>query len=193
MRTAGSDEGDAELIEGAAELGGLTFSGELFLERPEVVVAHEDAAVIAIESQRCAVAAEQLAQQSEIAMCGFGRKELSGQDLSGGVVLQAESGKARAAAFQPVVRRAVQLYQFAFAGGAQPTLAMRGSAALAGRSQTGLAQQTAQGFATQGKALDLAKFFAEVVIVEADVSGACQLQDVSPDAAGKTARSGRRA
>ena len=78
-----------------------------------------------------------------------------------------ESGKARAAAFQPVVRRAVQLYQFAFAGGAQPTLAMRGSAALAGRSQTGLAQQTAQGFATQGKALDLAKFFAEVVIVEA--------------------------
>ena len=123
-------------------------------------------------------------------MCGFGRKELSGQDLSGGVVLQAESGKALAAAFQPVVRRAVQLYQFAFAGGAQPTLAMRGSAALAGRSQTGLAQQTAQGFATQGKALDLAKFFAEVVIVEADVSGACQLQDVSADAAGKTARTG---
>ena len=78
------------MIEGAAELGGLTFSGELFLERPEVVVAHEDAAVIAKQSQRCAVAAEQLAQQSEIAMCGFGkRKELSGQDLSGGVVLQA--------------------------------------------------------------------------------------------------------
>jgi hypothetical protein len=26
----GGDEGNAELLEGAAELGGLTFSGELF-------------------------------------------------------------------------------------------------------------------------------------------------------------------
>ena len=30
LRTAGSDEGDTELLEGAAELGGLTFSGKLF-------------------------------------------------------------------------------------------------------------------------------------------------------------------
>ena len=39
LRTAGSDEGDAELLEGAAELRGLSFSGELFFHRPEVVVA----------------------------------------------------------------------------------------------------------------------------------------------------------
>ncbi len=45
----GGDEGDAELIQGAAELGGLAFSGELFFHRPDVIVADEDAAVIAVE------------------------------------------------------------------------------------------------------------------------------------------------
>ena len=89
----GGDEGDAELFEGAAELGGLAFSGELFLDRPEVVVADEDAAVIAVESERDAVAAQQLAEQGEIADGGFGGEELSGQDFSGGIVLQAESGE----------------------------------------------------------------------------------------------------
>jgi len=36
-----------------------------------------------------------------------------------------------------------------------------------GETQTGLPQETAQGLAAEGEALDLAKFFAEVVIVEA--------------------------
>src|SRR6266480_3620372 len=57
LGTAGGAEGDAELFKGAAELGGLTFSGELFFDRPEVVVAHEDAAVIAVKGERDAVAA----------------------------------------------------------------------------------------------------------------------------------------
>jgi hypothetical protein len=49
LRTAGSNEGDAELFQRASELSGLMFSSELFLDRPEVVVADEDAAVIAVE------------------------------------------------------------------------------------------------------------------------------------------------
>src|SRR5271166_5143271 len=57
---ASGDEGDAELLQSAAELGGLTLSGELFFHRPEVVVAHEDAAVIAIKGQRSTVATQQL-------------------------------------------------------------------------------------------------------------------------------------
>ena len=103
LRTVGGDEGDAELFQSAAELGGLAFSGELFFDRPGVVVAHEDAAVIAVKSQGHAVAAQQLAQQGEIAESGFGGEELGGQDFAGGVVLHAQSGEARAAAFQPVV------------------------------------------------------------------------------------------
>ena len=57
LRTAGGDEGDAELFESAAELSGVTFSGELFFQRPEVVVPDEDAAVIAVEGERDTVAA----------------------------------------------------------------------------------------------------------------------------------------
>src|SRR5271170_8392937 len=44
LGTAGGDEGDAELLEGASELSGLTFAGELFFNRPEVVVADKDSA-----------------------------------------------------------------------------------------------------------------------------------------------------
>ena len=171
LRTVGGDEGDAELLERAAELGGLTFSGELFLHRPEVVVAYEDAAVIAVKSERSAVAAQQLTQQQEITMCGFGGKELGGDDFSGGVVLQAERGEAWAAAFQPVMGRAIELHQFAFAGGSQTALAMRRGTAFSGRSQTGLTQKTAQSLAAQGEALDLAKFFAEMMVVEAGIGG----------------------
>ena len=54
LRSAGGDEGDAQLLQGAAELRGLTFAGELFFHRPEVVVANEDAAVVAVKGERSA-------------------------------------------------------------------------------------------------------------------------------------------
>src|SRR6202451_4858374 len=41
LRAASRNEGDAELLEGATELGGLAFSGELFFDRPVVVVQDE--------------------------------------------------------------------------------------------------------------------------------------------------------
>ncbi|MGA9883570.1 MAG: hypothetical protein WBQ34_07620 [Candidatus Acidiferrales bacterium] len=57
-RRVGSDVGNAELTEGAAELDGSTFAGELFLERPVIVVADEDTAAIAVEAEGNAVAAQ---------------------------------------------------------------------------------------------------------------------------------------
>ncbi len=57
LRAVGSDEGDAELREGAAELGGLAFTGELFFDGPVVVVADEDAVVVAVKRLACARAA----------------------------------------------------------------------------------------------------------------------------------------
>ena len=177
LGAAGGDEGDTELLQSAAELSGLAFAGELFFDGPEVVVADEDAAVITVKGERSALAAQQLTEQGEIAGGGFGGKEVSGQDLSGSVVLQTESGEARAAAFEPVVRRAIELHQFAFAGGTQTALAMSGRAAFAGRTETGPAQESAQGFAAQGEALDLAKFFPEMMVVETGIGGAGQAND----------------
>jgi hypothetical protein len=87
LGAAGGDEGDAELFEGASELSGLTFSGELFFQRSEVVVADEDAAVIAVEGERDTAGTQELAEQGEIAGSGFGGEEPGGEDFSGGIVL----------------------------------------------------------------------------------------------------------
>lgn len=107
----------------------------------------------------------------------FGGKELGGEDFAGSVVLQAESGEPWAAAFEPVVRRAVELDQFAFASRAQATLAMSGSAAFARGAQAGLAQLAAESLATEREAFDFAQFFAEGMIIESGIGGAGQTQD----------------
>jgi len=177
LGTAGGNESDAELFEGASELSGLTFSGELFFQRPEVVVTDEDAAVIAVEGERDTAGTQELTEQREIAGSGFGGEELSGEDFSGSIVLQAEGSEPGAAAFEPIMGGAVELHQFALASGSQTALAMSGSTTLSGRAETGLAQETAESFATEREALDLTKFFAEVVIVEAGISGAGQAND----------------
>ena len=57
--------------------------------------------------------------------------------------------------------------------------------AFSGRSQTGLAQKTTQSFAAQGEALDLAKFFAKVMIVETGIGGARQMDDVLANPGGQ--------
>ncbi len=52
-----------------------------------------------------------------------------------------------------------------------------GRVAFSGRPQTGLTQKTAKGLAAEGETFDLAKFLAEVVIVEAGIGGAGQAND----------------
>jgi hypothetical protein len=177
LRAVGGDEGDGQLFQGAAELGRLTFTGELFLDGPVVVVADEDAAVIAVKSERHTVAAEQLFQQAEIAESGFRGEELGGQDFAGGVVLHAKSGELGAAAFEPVVWAAVELHEFAEARGTHTALAMSGSAAFSRRPETMLTQQAAQGFATQGKAFALGQLLAKMVVVKARVDATRELHD----------------
>ena len=65
LRAVGGDEGDAQLFQGPAKLSRLAFSEELFFDRPTVVIADEDAAVITIESQRHAETAQQSGEASE--------------------------------------------------------------------------------------------------------------------------------
>src|SRR5260370_1303297 len=139
------------------ELGGLAFAGQLFFPCPVGMVADEDAAVIAVKSQRYAETAQQLAQQAEIAERGFRREELCGQDFPGGVILQAQSGELRAASFEPIVRAAVELHQFTEPRGTHAALALSGSTTLARRAEPILAHQTTQFFATTLKPLPLSQ------------------------------------
>jgi len=128
------------LIQGAAKLSGLAFSGQFFCE-----------------------------------------------DLAGGIVLHPQSGEIGAATFQPVVRGAVQLYQFPFPPGAPTTLAMVGRATFTGRTDAGGAQQTAQGLTAERETFLLSQFLVEVMIVEAGITTPRQLQDAVTGMRGQTA------
>src|SRR6266849_4112768 len=169
---------------------GLLFSSKLFVDGPVVVVTDEDAAVIAVKSQRHAVTAQQLAKQAEIAERGFRWEELGGEDFTGGVVLHPESGKLGATSFEPVVRAAVELHEFAEPSGTHAALAMSGSTALSRRAEAVVAQQPAQGFATEGKALALDQLLAEMVIVEAGVGATRELDDPLAYGIGQATRAG---
>ena len=165
------------MFQGPAKLSRLAFSEELFFDRPTVVIADEDAAVITIESQRHAETAQQLAKQAEITESRFRGEELCGQDFAGGIVLHTESGEARSTAFEPIVRAAIQLHEFAEPSRTHSTLTMSGRSALSRRAETVLAQQAAQGFPTERKALALDQLLAEMVIIEADIGVARELDD----------------
>ena len=177
LRALGGDESDAELFQGATELSGLALAGELFLQRPVIVVAGEDAAAIAVEGHRDTVAAQEALEQVEIAFGGFGRKELGSENFPGSIVLHAQSGEEWAAAFEPIMRRAVELEQFSFASGTQTALAMSRRAAFAGRADAAGAEQATQGFAAEGEALLLDELLMEMVIVEARIARACQSEE----------------
>ena len=88
------------------------------------------------------------------------------------------------------MRGAVELHEFAFASDAQTALAMSGSAAFAGRAEALAAQQTAQGFAAEREAFLLDELLAEVMVVEAGIAGAGQLQDAIAHALGQAAVAG---
>jgi hypothetical protein len=90
----GGDLRDAELLEGASELSGRLFAGELFGERPVRVVALEDAVAIAIEAEGYAVRGDEGVQSAQIADGIFGFElEVRGQDLAGGIVLKTDESE----------------------------------------------------------------------------------------------------
>jgi hypothetical protein len=178
------------LIERAAKLRGLPLASEFFFEGPAVVVADEDAAAIAVEGGGHTAAAQQAVQQVKVAFGRFGEEEAGGEDFAGSIVLHAQSGETRAAAFQPVVRRAVQLHEFAFAGGAQSALAMSGGTAGARRTDAGGAQQSAKGFAAERETFFLDELLLKMMVVEAGVASTGEREDVSPHGPRQAAMAG---
>ena len=190
LGTLCGDESDAELLESAAELSGFLLAGELFVDGPVIVVASEDAAAIAVEGDGDAVTAQQALQQPEIALGSFRREELGGEDFAGSIILHAQGGEQWAAAFEPVVRRAVELDQFALTRRAQTALAMSGRSALARRTDAVDTEQPAQGFAAQREAFLFDELVVQVMIVEASVARACQSEDTEACVLGQTSAAG---
>ena len=190
LGTLGGDVGDAELVQGAAELRGFAATGELFFHRPVIVVANEDAVTIPVETEGYAEAAQQAAEQAEIATRVFGGEKFGDGNFASGVVEKAEQGELGAAIFQPAVQAAIKQQHLALASARQAALAMRGSAALTRRAHSCRAQQTAESFAPEREAFLLGQFFAEMMVVETGIGGAGQMQDAIPHALRQTAMAG---
>jgi len=110
-----------------------------------VIVADEDAAVNRRKKPAARRNGAAVGAASRDSQAWFPREELCGQDFPGGVILHAESGELRAASFEPIVRAAVELHEFAEPRGAHAALTMRREhERLRGDPRPVLAQQTAQ-------------------------------------------------
>jgi hypothetical protein len=144
LRALGGDEGDPELLERPAELGGLLASGQLLFHRPVVVVAHEDARAVAVDAEGHPVAAQESAKDAEIAVGRLGGEELGSHPFAGGVVLKAEQGDLRATTFQPVVGAGIDRQPLALSPPARAALTMGGWAAFAWRADPGGARVGAE-------------------------------------------------
>lgn len=94
-------------MQSAAELRGLPLASKLLFKRPGVVIADKDATTVSIEGRGHTETTEQALQQAEVTFGGFRGEELSGENFTAGIVLHAQSREARAAAFEPVVGRAI--------------------------------------------------------------------------------------
>jgi hypothetical protein len=100
----GGDLFDAEFFEGASELCGSLFSGELFGESPVRIVTLEDGVTVAIERERDAVGDDHGVQGAEIAEGIFGFElEVSGQNQAGGVILKTDQSELGTTTFEPVM------------------------------------------------------------------------------------------
>ena len=138
MGRVGGDLLDAEFLQGASELSGRLFSGELFGERPVGIVALEDGMAITVEAEGNAVGGDHGVQGAQIAHGIFGFElEVRGQDLAGGVVLKADQGKLRAAAFEPVMTAGISERHHAETRTGRASRAVLAWPALLRRSQFG--------------------------------------------------------
>jgi hypothetical protein len=169
---------DAELVESASELGRSLFSGELFGKGPVGIVALEDAVAVTVETERDAVRQDHGVQGAEITDSIFGFElEVSGEDLTGGVILKADESEFGTAAFEPVMTGGIGEHHHAKAWTRRTAGAILASPALLRRSQFRGPQDAAHGLAADGELLLDAEFLRQMGIVEAPVLAPGEIQD----------------
>ena len=133
---------------------------------------------VAVEAERNAVSGDHGAESAEIAQGIFGFElEVSGQDLSGGVVLKTDESEFGAAAFEPIMTAGIGQRHHAKAWAGRPAGAVLTRSALLRRRHFRGPQDAANGFAADGKVLLEAKFFRQMRIVETLILAAGQAQD----------------
>jgi hypothetical protein len=181
LRRGGGDPANPEFLQRAADLGGLGGSEELLRQRErEPGVRAKDAMAIGVGGDRDPIAADEAAQQEEVAVRIFLRAKDTAEDAAGGIVDGRMQDKARAAVLQPRMVTAVHLDEEAGLRHGRPAPAMPWGAPAPGARQPMRAEEALHGRAGDVHALAFRQELGEVAIVAAPIGGAGQGQDSRP-------------
>ncbi len=188
LRRPGGDPANAQLLERAADLGGLYGALELFVQRARRTgIAVKDPMAIGVGGRRDAIAADELAEQEEVALGIFLEPKDAAEHLSCRIVDRGVKDEAGTAVLEPGVLAAVHLDEEPRLGHALAAAAMAWGAAGAGTAEAGLPEEPADRRAGQAQGFALPQQLGEMVVVRAGIGGAGQGEDPGPDGVRKAA------
>jgi len=181
FRRGGGDPADAEFLEGSADLRG--FDGPLQLRgqsERRASIAMKDPMPIGVGGRRDAIAADESAEQAEIALRVFLRAEDAGEDLSRGIVDGGMEHQAGPAVLEPGMVAAVHLDEQAGLGHALPAATMAWRPTPTGTADASGAEQALNGRARDMQGFALREQFRELAIVAACIGGARKSDEARP-------------
>lgn len=187
LRGSGRDPADAQLLEGAADVGERArAAAQLLIERQRLAGrALEDAVAIAVDCDRAALGRHQRAQDPEIAVGIFLVTEEGGRHQVGGVVDGAVEDQARAPAFQPVVVAGIELDEQARLGHALAPAAMPTGPPGAWAGQTRSHEPAMDRPVGQQQPMVLDERFGQVLVIKAGIGRAGEAEDATPERIGE--------
>lgn len=191
LRGVGTDPPDAEFLKGATDLGGRGPALELLGQRERGAgIAVKDPMPVGVGGRGEAIAADELAEEQEVAVRILFQAEDPAEDPTRRVIDGRVEHETRPAIFEPGVVAAIHLDQESGLGHAVPAAAMARGAAGAGAADALGAEQPLHGGTGEPQALALPEQVGEVVIVRAGIGGARQGQHSGPDGFREAPRGG---
>jgi hypothetical protein len=182
LRGRGGNPLDAQVVQDAADLGRGGAALQLLGERERGAgLAVEDPMAVGVGGAGHAIAAEELAEEQEIAVGILLQAKDAAEDLPRGVVDRGMEDEARPPVFEPRVVTAVHLDQQAgLRHGLAPAAMPRGPAG-ARAANAGGAEDPLHGPAGEVQTLALGEQLGELVIIHPAIPGTDEREDAGPD------------
>jgi len=182
LRTAGGNPADAQLLQGAFDLSGRGFSGQLLGEgRGTSGSSVEDAVAIAVDGDRDAVGLHELPQDHKVPLGILLVPKGGGEDVAGGVVEGREEGQAWAPMLQPIMITAVELHEQAGLRHALTVPTVLGRTSSARTPHPGGPEDAVDGGLREREVFAFGQQLAEVCVIDAGVGGLSEPDDPSTD------------
>ncbi len=157
---------DAEVVQDAAEVGGVLSAPQLFGEAPVRVITDEEVDAIAVDGEGPPILGEHLLEDGGIAVQVLGGAEVQGEDRTGGIIDGAVQGHGGAPGLKPGKGAGVDLDQLPHPGLGRPAVSVLPRPAAVLRRQAQGAAPPADQFAADAQALHLAQLLGSVAVIE---------------------------